>query len=483
MKRIVTLLMLVTCITLNAQIKNTKHIEGTWKNDGYGRVIEIKKKKTKIYDICKINCIKSQVISNEALLNEYKIVKTSDSTLVAQNGISKYHFSKIEKLPYLCSAKSSNSKDPIYNFEVLWQTFKENYCYFEERDIDWDALKTRYKPQITSQTKPFELFLLMDEMIMGLKDGHSNMFVPNKLAKKYEKYRVAKQKIRAKRIKDSLGQDFKLMPIHVDSTRLKVIGNYVKDIKTYNYGVLNYGLINDDVAIIQINGMDQFANYNIPNNISESKAEKLYENNAAKSKNYTQDNADGAAYIMDQVILEIKDTKACILDIRFNGGGYDEVQLEILERFATKDTLAATKKARNSTGFTKKTPITIKPSKNAYKGKVFFLTSYQTASAAEDFVLCAMAARPDAIRIGSNTEGIFSDLLNKKLPNGWEYSLSNEVYESPDGMSYEAIGISPHHKIEYDKRGYWFYRHFYENKTGKDAAIEKVFEILKQRKI
>lgn len=479
MKTIHTLLLLVFGICLNAQITDTKTIEGLWENEGYGRIIEIKKKKTTIYDVCKINCTTSDVIPNKVLLNEFKITKTSASTLEVRDGVTKYFFNKIESLPKLCFTKNTKSKDPLYNFDVLWQTFNEQYCYFKERNIDWDAFKEKYRSKINASTKPFELFLVLDEMISALGDGHSNMFLSDKFAKDYEKLILEKQQVRRQKLLDSLGKDFKLYPIHTDSTRLITISNYVKDVKTYNYGVLNYGLINPEVALVQINGMEQWANYNIPEGISEDKAEKLYEKNASKSKNYTKDNADGAAYIMDKVIEEIKDTKACIIDVRFNGGGYDEVQLEILKRFATKDTIAIYKKARKGDSYTKKQSFYVKPTQNAYKGKVFFLTSHQTASAAEDFVLCAMAARPDHIRIGSNTEGIFSDILNKKLPNGFQYSLSNEIYESPDGKSYEAIGISPHYKIEYPKRGYWFYRQFYENKGEKDEAIEKVLELLK----
>lgn len=479
MKHTITCILVLTMsLKLSCQTTDVSHIEGIWENEGYGRLVEIKKKKTFMYDICKINCSKPEVIPNKILVNLFDFTKTSDSTLVVQNGVSKYYFNKIETLPKLCSTKTKNKKDPLYNFDVLWQTFEENFCYFKERNIDWDAQKVKYRSKINESTIPFELFLVFDEMLSDFKDGHSNMVVPDILAKDYENYRIEKQNIRKKVILDSLGQDFELYPIDVGNIKLLNIKSYVKDVKTYNFGVLNYGLINDDVAIVQVNGMAQFANYNIPSDISEKKAKKLYQKNADKSENYSKDNTDGVAYIMDKIISEIKDTKACIIDLRFNSGGYDEVALEILKRFATKDTIAVYKKARNGNGFTQKTPIAIKPTENAYAGKVFILTSHFTFSAGEGFVQCAIAARPGAIIIGSNTNGIFSDMLGKKLPNGWEYNLSNEIYESPDGASYEAIGIEPHYKIGYSKKSYWFYRKIYENK--KDEAIEKALDLLKR---
>ncbi len=480
MKQISTVFLFIS-ISITAQTNSLKPFEGIWLSEGYGRVVEIKKNKAQLYDICKVNCTKAQILPKDILLDQFKFSKLNDSLLEVSGGITKLYFNKINDLPELCSKKVKDKKDPIYNFETLWHTFNENYCYFEERKINWSNLKTKYKSQIKPSTTPFELFLVMDAMIEELNDGHSNMYVPEELEKKYRKDQVAKREIRKTKILDSLGQDYKLPPINVDSIRLKVISNYVKDVKTYNYGVLNYGFINDEIAIVQVNGMDQFANFNIPKNISKAKAMELYEKHSEKSQNYTRDNTDGTSYIMNKVLSEIKNTKACIIDVRFNGGGFDEVQLEILKRFATQDTLVVTKKARNGNGFTKKSKAYISPSSDAYKGDVYFLTSHQTASAAEDFILCAMSAVPNAIRIGSNTTGIFSDILDKKLPNGWQYGLSNEIYESPDGMSYEAIGIPPHHQVTYHKKGYWFYKEFYDNVSKKDEAIDIAMKLIQSK--
>jgi len=477
MKSLKILLILLFTISISAQ-NNSNSFKGIWQQEGYGRIIQIKNKKITMFDICKSSCNKNMIVPTRMALKEFRIKKINDTTLMA-DGFTKYYFYKKDKLPALCTIKVKDNKDPLYNFETLWNTFNENYVYFKERNIDWNALKIKYKSQINQNTTDFELYILLRKMIKEFDDGHSFIIPPKKLMKKYLKYKSDNRKIRKKKILDSLGQDYKLPSIHVDSLRLIAFKNYVINVKTYNYGVLNYGLINKDIALLQINGMEGYANYNIPSNISKEKAEKIYEKKASKSEDYTKDNANGTIYIMDKITEYIKNTKVCIIDLRFNGGGYDEVQIEILKRFATKETLIINKKARNKNGFTPKQSIYLKPNKNTYKGKVYILTSYQTASAAEDFVLGALSAIPNAIRIGSNTTGIFSDILDKKLPNGWEYGLSNEIYESSKGESYEVIGIEPHYKIKYPKKGYWFYKEFYDNKTDKDAAIEKVFELEK----
>lgn len=39
--------------------------------------------------------------------------------------------------------------------------------------------------------------------------------------------------------------------------------------------------------------------------------------------------------------------------------------------------------------------------------------------------------------------GVFSDTLYRRLPNGWEFTLSNEIYRAPDGALFEGVGIPP----------------------------------------
>jgi carboxyl-terminal processing protease len=53
----------------------------------------------------------------------------------------------------------------------------------------------------------------------------------------------------------------------------------------------------------------------------------------------------------------------------------------------------------------------------------------------------ALKQRPHVTIIGDHTNGIFSYQLEKRLPNGWEYCLSYQIYLSPDLACYEGKGI------------------------------------------
>jgi carboxyl-terminal processing protease len=55
----------------------------------------------------------------------------------------------------------------------------------------------------------------------------------------------------------------------------------------------------------------------------------------------------------------------------------------------------------------------------------------------------AMRALPNVTHVGQRTRGSLSDVLTKRLPNGWFVTLSNEVYLDGAGKGWEGLGIPP----------------------------------------
>lgn len=108
------------------------------------------------------------------------------------------------------------------------------------------------------------------------------------------------------------------------------------------------------------------------------------------------------------------------------------------------------KKAVANGDWTALQDISIEGRSNAYQGPVYLLTSRNTISAAETFSL-AMRELPQVTLVGTRTYGSLSDSLGRMLPNGWIVSLSNEIYQSPAGEVFEAKGIAPDVKVEYDE--------------------------------
>jgi C-terminal processing protease CtpA/Prc len=220
--------------------------------------------------------------------------------------------------------------------------------------------------------------------------------------------------------------------------------------------------------------MDGFADYQISVDQHWTDYWNKYYEIADESPNYGKDVMDGVKMIMDSIVNNSKDIEEVILDIRFNRGGWDDVALNILGYFTDKEKSVFTKKTRLLDGYSDKQEILLTPSESRLVKQTYLLTSHMTASAAEIMALSALEVENVTI-VGSRTKGIFSDILSKTLPNGWKYGLSNEIYESLEGINFENKGIPPDFEIDYniDPRKYCI-----ELTENEDLAIEM---ILKQK--
>jgi C-terminal processing protease CtpA/Prc len=154
---------------------------------------------------------------------------------------------------------------------------------------------------------------------------------------------------------------------------------------------------------------------------------------------------------MTLVRAQFADARAMVLDTRFNDGGYDGLGLRILSSFSSKRLLAFTKHAVTTSGPTEEQAVHIEPGPgDALTLPIIHLHSGSTVSAAEIFTLAVMAL-PRAVRVGTPTYGALSDMLGKRMPNGWWLSLSNEVYTATDGQCYEGRGIPPDVRVDVDR--------------------------------
>ncbi|MBV7270677.1 S41 family peptidase [Winogradskyella luteola] len=426
---------------------------GTWNSIGYGQQLKISKKHATLYDTYESVCNLNTKLPVAYLEEFYNLTKLTKDSLQLEVGFTKYNFIRSQE----AKPCTKNKNNPLSNFDALWQTFNENYAFFDLRTIDWKYIKRKYRKQLSKKSTDFELYKVLNEMISELNDGHASIEIPESLESQIDENN-----------KDS------------DDLRKKVIyainQKYITEHKTYNKGLINWGLVNDNVSYIQFNDFEDLANYNISNDLTTEQFADEYWEKADESVNYTKDVLVSFKEQMEIIYDDIKNTKSCIIDVRFNGGGFDQVGLEILSYFTNNKIMAFSKKARSGNGFTESQNIYIGPNGKNYKGSLYILTSPQTASASEIFVLASQSIE-NVITIGSNTEGILSDVLSKRLPNGWEYGLSNEVYLSVNGISYEKIGIPTNYDLDYVRDTKEFYNSLLLELKTKDRAIEKVIEL------
>jgi C-terminal processing protease CtpA/Prc len=148
----------------------------------------------------------------------------------------------------------------------------------------------------------------------------------------------------------------------------------------------------------------------------------------------------------------VRSLEGLLVDLRVNGGGSDEFGLRLASRLTGRPYLAYVKRARNDpddpSRFTTPQPIPVRPADAPrYTGPLVLLTGGSTVSAGETFTQAVMNRTPRPVRIGENTQGVFSDVLERTLPNGFRFIAPNEEYRTRSGRTFDGPGIPPHHRV------------------------------------
>jgi carboxyl-terminal processing protease len=448
LKTVFIFLLILPFSLINCRSEKTKNnsIEGIWQSVGYGRILEIDSISYSVYDITEISCTESKT-GNSSDFND--VIRLKNDTLSIQRGLSTYYYTRLNAKPELCSSLNEDKTYDIeYNFEVFANTLKEHYAYFELNNINWDDFYQTYRSKITEETSEVELYLIMDEMISTLNDNHGS------IEPKDEIYERAESLSTSNDTESNLKWygDFEIANL--------VAEQFIDEDLTKDSWLIKWGKLHNNIGYIQIKAMMLHGDLDLPEALIEDNGFVQTYFNAFESlsgKEQIKTEVNGVRRTMNNVMKDLKDTKHIIIDVRFNGGGNDEVSLEILRHFNPSKKLVASKKTRLGDDFTKTLPVYLDSSIEAYTKPVFLLTSQQSASATDMMALSSLELNNFTL-IGSHTQGAVSDALQKKLPNGWHFTLSNEVYMDIKGTIYENIGIPVEYELNYPSDRQTFFR-------------------------
>jgi carboxyl-terminal processing protease len=150
--------------------------------------------------------------------------------------------------------------------------------------------------------------------------------------------------------------------------------------------------------------------------------------------------------LMDRILTEFDGVKAVILDITHNTGGYDRLAREIVGHFTPERRLAYSKRAFGAKEVEPDVFYAEPSAGRRFTGPAYLMTSDITASGGEILAM-TMRVLPNVTQIGTSTRGALSDRLVKVMPDGFRFSISNEIYLDPQGKSFEAIGVPPHRSL------------------------------------
>ena len=148
---------------------------------------------------------------------------------------------------------------------------------------------------------------------------------------------------------------------------------YINKLKRYNGGVIQWGALKDEnIGYIVITDMNNFSNYVSESNLSPKQFWDEYKTVLETKSGLTQldDELKGVDYVMDIILSDLSETNSMIIDLRFNGGGYETVALRLLSYFVKQPKHILSIKAKKTEGFTKVQEYVLNPAKHIYQGKV-----------------------------------------------------------------------------------------------------------------
>ncbi|MEM1321399.1 MAG: S41 family peptidase [Bacteroidota bacterium] len=470
--RITFSILAMLLLLLPACTNETKNesINGTWASIGSGWFLEIQdSSRYTFYDHIPISCLPNR---QGPLTEIIESLHLQTDTLSLLKGVITYQFIRAKVLPKNCTTPLDAQKatDPLYNFEVFAETVKEHYAFMPLNRINWDSLYQQQKAKVAKSPTEAQLYSVLEETLEKLNDNHAYLEATEAV------YEAAEQ-LAKERNEEEMEEEESLPELGDFQVADQVAEHYLQEEMTKDSWLMKWGKLTDKIGYVQIKSMWLYADMKL----SKSRMEeigfldayveafhKMYEGD------YINKEVEGVHKIMDQVMSDLSDTKAMVLDVRFNGGGQDAVSFEILRRFIPQKLQVATQQLRYGDQRTSVLPLYIEGAKDAYTKPVFLLTSAQTGSAAEAFSIASMAMN-NAKRIGSPSAGAMSTALEKTLPNGWAFAISNEIYMDNQGQFYENKGIPVDYDLEYTRDRQSFFRAIVNDlEKDKQAVLKAV---------
>jgi C-terminal processing protease CtpA/Prc len=276
---------------------------------------------------------------------------------------------------------------PAALFDQVWNDFDLHYSLFVVKQVNWDSLRAVYRPLALAQD-PESVSAVIAGMLSELQDDHVLW--------------------RGSRAGTTTHGDYFAPTV--------TFGKYVQ----YGGGLpggISYGVVSPAVGYI---------------------AFSTFEGNGWLSS-------------VDSAIALLGGVSAIIIDVRNNGGGFLENATGAAGRFADRTTTVAYVRYRNGpahTDFAAPMAQQVAPTgTHRFAGKVYLLTSRNTISAAELFVL-SMRALGNTTVVGDTTAGETGNPFARELQNGWSYQFPESLELTLDGHWFEDIGLPPDVTVE-----------------------------------
>jgi Peptidase family S41/Tricorn protease C1 domain len=319
----------------------------------------------------------------------------------------------------LIGAGAATDRASVY--DDIWSNIDLHYSFFEYKQIDWNALGARYRPQALAARDDRAFAFVVAQLLGELHDVHV-AFTPF-----------------------GEGSTVRFVsPFETLTAPLELaisVERYIPGAHTLAEGRVTYGMASSDVGYLRI------ANFG----------------------------GNGWAAEIDRALEGLPAARSMIVDIRSNQGGSRALAVEIAGRFTDRERTFGYLRLRNGPAhgdFTDYLTETVIPAGTQhFTGAVFLLTNRQVISAAEQFLL-ATRTQPTVTVVGDTTAGASGGPIVRELANGWTYQMSEWIEYTPDRRIFEGIGLPPDVVVKYSAA---------DVLGGRDVVLERALVLAQTR--
>lgn len=292
-----------------------------------------------------------------------------------------------------CIREEQFDNSPKGNFEALWKIMDEGYCFFEYKDIDWDAIYRKYEPMITEDMSQDGLFEVLGNMLGELKDGHVNLYSASDMSRYWSWH-------------EDYPRNFDILTIEN-----RYLGNSYRIA-----GGMKYTILSDNIGYV------------------------YYED-------FSRAVGEGN---LDEMLAYFAPCNGIIFDVRDNGGGTLTYAERIAARFTNEKVHTGYIMHKTGPGhnqFSQPKPVYVEPSNRIrWQKPVAVLTNRSAYSTTNEFANI-MRYMPNAVLIGDRTGGGAGLPFTSELPNGWGVRFSASPHLDAEKNHIE-FGIEPDIKID-----------------------------------
>lgn len=297
----------------------------------------------------------------------------------------------------------------IGRFDLFWSTFDRQYSYFVYKRVNWDSLRSVYRPRAEAATTQTELVAVLREMVAPLRDIHVRFNTPTggTLATHVPAHSPNWQR-----------------HIWLNAIRSCVFGQPKPNLGWCRMGAFPYIIVE------------------------------------------RWDESSFSASDLDALIDRFPQAPGMIIDVRPNAGGDDGLAFAFAGRFATRRTTAGYVRFREGArhdDFGREIARYVTP-RGAFRftQPVIVLSGRASFSANESFV-AAMRELPNVTVLGDTTGGGSGNPGTYPLGDGWSYSVSRWIEWTADRRVVEWNGIPPDVFVRWDDDAL---------KQGRDPVLE-----------